>query len=1044
MSDKMRIIPFHQLLFRIFSELRNSNEIFGLSNKLFYQEKNNNTLQLLSGSIATPIGPAAGPHTQLAQNIITAYLSGGRFIELKTVQKLDKLEIDKPCIDARDEGYNIEWSQELLLDHSFDEYVKAWFIIHILNGLLELSPEVSGNFIFNMSVGYDLAGIKTDRMNRFIDELKDASRTAEFNKYLKEVNILFNDDLFLDLLRGCGIKDENIRKTTEALQKISPHLSRSVTLSTMHGCPPDEIEAIGKYLMKEKKLHTYIKLNPTLLGYSTVRKILDDLHYDRIVLDKHAFDNDLQYNVAVPMLKRLKTYAADLNLQFGVKLSNTLGVKNNDDTLAGNEKYMSGRALFPLTVNLSAKLAEEFAGDIKISYSGGANQNNIKKLFATGIYPITVATDLLKPGGYGRLYAMAAKLSDTKFSENDSALLNVTELRKLADESLTDDAYRQDKRKNGTVKTDIPLQKFDCFMAPCEAACPIHQDVSAYIGLVEEGRYAEAFEVITAKNPLPHITAYICDHQCMTQCTRHDYDTPVAIRDMKKEAVLNGYGPFVEKFKSTFSPDKNGIKVAVIGAGPSGLAAAYFLLLQGFSVTVFDKERRAGGTVQHIIPDFRLPQSAIDRDIEFMENLGIEFRFSANENFSVSALKDEGYRYIHIAIGAGKSQTLNLEQGSDKVLAGVSFLRDFNRDKDALNLGKTVAVIGGGNSAMDSARAAKRVKGVEKVMIIYRRTVDAMPADREELEAALADGIEFKELLQPLSFTDSRLKCQKMEPGNPGADGRITVFPVPDAFETVRVDTVISAIGEQVDKELLTANKISLNDTTKTSNPDVTTSIKNVFIGGDALRGPSTVVESLADGKRAAELICREEGLRFTQPDFKKLFDIEHKEETLAERKIKVWNAKPSTGIQEAARCLNCSLLCNKCIDVCPNRANVKIKTEGEYFKDPYQILHIDSMCNECGNCETFCPHDGAPYKDKTTLFSLHEDFVNSTNDGFLLDKINNGKYYFSIRYEGKEGKFSYDPTNGDFTFDITPSGENFTKFTAMITAVVDNYGYLL
>ena len=486
MSDKMQPVPFQNLLDWIFKEYVNQKSIFGIPSSKFYYVKEKGNDKIFDECLETPIGPAAGPHTQLTQNIISAYLTGGRFFELKTVQKLDNLKIDKPCIDATDEGYNVEWSQELTLDESYDEYVKAWFLIHLIKEMFGLSKSKRG-FVFNMSVGYDLGGIKTSRMDRFIDELKDASKNELFFKYKSFlINQLNNSDVFKSLSTVLGITQNKTEEIISGIEKISPNISNSVTLSTMHGCPPLEIEAIAKYLLKEKGLHTYVKLNPTLLGYDFVNDTLYKLGYNYINLDKNSFDHDLQYNDAIPMINRLRSFASAFNKTFGIKLSNTLGVKNTIRTLPGDDMYMSGRSLYPLTINLAYKLANEFNGEINISYSGGANNNNIKEILDTGIRPVTFATELLKPGGYLRLLQIAETIEKNSSKIEHSFRKNVVHLKILAEESLLDKNYSKEKREINSIKIPKSLPVFDCYIAPCQEACPIHQDVASYIKLVEQ------------------------------------------------------------------------------------------------------------------------------------------------------------------------------------------------------------------------------------------------------------------------------------------------------------------------------------------------------------------------------------------------------------------------------------------------------------------------------------------------------------------------------------------------------------------------------
>ena len=1057
MSDRMTPIPFPQLLNWIFSEYDRSQSIFGIPSVKFFHSTSQRPRKIFSEAIETPLGPAAGPHTQLAQNIVVSYLSGGRFFELKTVQQLDELVVDKPCIDAQDEGYNVEWSQELTLSQSFEEYIKAWFVLHVLNELFHFSALSERAFVFNMSVGYTLEGIKTKKMNSFIESLKDAASHPLF----KEYKSILRNEFAGGKLAHFSANAEKKKQIRKSIDTIPSFISTSVTLSTMHGCPPHEIEAIAKYLIREKGLHTYIKLNPTLLGFESVRDILHSLGYVTIDLEKESFDHDLQFNDAIPMIRRLKKFAAENGEEFGVKLSNTLGVKNTRKVLAGYQMYMSGRSLFPLTVNLAYRLAAEFDGALNISYSGGATQYNVARILETGIAPVTMVTDLLKPGGYARMSQMAEIIGKTFDGENHhSATINLPKLKQLDADALKDKEYQKSRREIDSVKIPKTLQKFDCYIAPCAVACPIHQDVAEYIRLVEEERYADAFEVIVTKNPLPHITGYICDHQCMNKCTRWDYDDPVQIRDLKKVAAENGFDEYLKRFKNEFSVKKNNIPVAVIGAGPSGLTAGYFLAKSGFDVTIFEKSGKAGGTVQHVIPEFRLPQSAIDDDIDFITQHGVKFQFGSVQDFSVKKLKADGFKYIYLAIGAENSNPLELAGNNKNILDAVDFLKLFNK-KDPVKLGRNVAVIGGGNSAMDAARAAKRITGVEKVYLIYRRTKEFMPADMEEFDAAVEEGAIFRELLAPVDFTGHDLQCQRMKLAEPDSSGRRNVVPRENEYETFTIDSLISAIGEHVDVDLLRRNSVGLDVQNKAKVESATneTMVENVYIGGDALRGPSTVIESIADGKKAAEAIIRKAGVEIKvkkELHLEEFFQSDQRLKSLLRAKGTILSTAGETGnaflhAKEASRCLGCSFVCDKCVEVCPNRANVTLTSGpmGAGFKNIAQILHIDGLCNECGNCETFCPYSvGSPYKTKTTLFWTEKELRESNNDGFFIESQDHSMNIFNaiIRYNGQIGIITCNNEGGVLRSSLSHANNDigFMQFIKLMAVVATQYSYLL
>ncbi|NOY22509.1 MAG: putative selenate reductase subunit YgfK [Acidobacteria bacterium] len=1039
MTDRMRPFTLHRHLTWIVSEYSKYGTVFGLPKERFIQTARVKPVHFFGEECTLPLGPAAGPHTQLAENIAAAYLVGGRFFELKTVQKMDALEFEKPCIDALDEGYNTEWSTELTLEQAFTEYVYGWVLLHVLKTLFDMDSPDSQGFIFNMSVGYDLKGIQTDKMQHFINSMIDASTHPVFLNAIEELKTFAKDETnWRDAPENLKIRIRELEKTADA---IRPDISRSVTLSTMHGCPPAEIESICRYLLTEKCLHTYVKLNPTLLGHNQVSDTFLFLGFKDIVLDPESFEKDLQYEDAVPMLKRLMRLAEEKDLSFGVKLSNTLGVKNTKRRLPGDEMYMSGRSLYPLTMMLSEKLAMEFDGKLPISYSGGANQGNVADILSTGIRPVTVATELLKPGGYLRLAAMTEEISRSRLSWRNA--IDAGAVQELADAAFDNFNYDRDWRQPGTVSVPGKLPLMDCFVAPCKVACPIHQDVPDYIRLVGEKRYEEALRLIYTKNALPHITGYICDHQCMFHCTRLDYEGAVQIREMKRIAAERGYDNFTQNWKRPDSIARG--KVAVLGAGPAGLSCAYFLAVAGMDVTVFEKEMDAGGVVRNVLPDFRIPEEALQNDIDFIQAQGVHFQFGCEPEFSVSELKSRGFSFIFLGIGAEWERKLKIEGNNRNVIGALDFLKAYNNDPESLHPGKNVAVIGGGNTAMDSARAAARLPGVEEVAIIYRRTYDEMPADIEEFDNAIEEGVQFLPLLNPESLKNGILTCRVMELGEPDAGGRPRPEPTEETVE-LSADTVIAAIGEQVNPKFPAENNIALNPngTIQTNPETLETSEAGVYAGGDAVRGPSTVVESIADGRKAAEAIIRKQ-----KPDWNGLLFPEtpvHDPQKSQEKaiydkgRLLAYNSEDPDALVaevESIRCLQCDEVCNKCVEVCPNRANIMVTLADNTGHNLNQILHIEDLCNECGNCATFCPYDGAPYKDKLTLFGNTEDFGASMNDGFLVEAVN-GETRIRYRVGKAEGTGVLTDT-GTVNFGTSALNADVRQF---IETVVTRYRY--
>ncbi|WP_054178928.1 putative selenate reductase subunit YgfK [Trabulsiella odontotermitis] len=981
MGDIMRPIPFEELLTRIFDEYQNHHSIFGIPEEQFYSPVKEHQLSVFGETCATPIGPAAGPHTQLAQNIITSWLTGGRFIELKTVQILDRLELEKPCIDAEDECFNTEWSTEFTLLKAWDEYLKAWFVLHLLETIFPLTPTRAGkSFIFNMSVGYNLDGIKQPPMQQFIDNMMNAAAHPKFALYRDTLDRWLRDDAFL---RRHQLEDIRFQLAT-LTEHIPATMVHGVTLSTMHGCPPDEIEAICRYMLEEKGLNTFVKLNPTLLGYQRVREILDTCGFDYVGLKEESFEHDLKIGQALEMLQRLMALAKEKGLGFGVKLTNTLGTINNKGALPGDEMYMSGRALFPLSINVAALLSRAFDGKLPISYSGGASQLTIKDIFETGIRPITMATDLLKPGGYLRLSECMRELEQADGWEMNH--VNVARLNDLAERAVSMEYTQKHWKPEERIDVGEKLPMTDCYVAPCVTACAIKQDIPEYIRLMGEHRYADALELIYQRNALPAITGHICDHQCQYNCTRLDYDSALNIRELKKVALEKGWNEYQQRWhKPAGSGSLN--PVAVIGAGPAGLAAGYFLARAGHPVTLFEREENAGGVVRNIIPQFRIPGELIQHDIDFVVAHGVNIVYGCDPHLTVDQLKQEGFRYVLVGTGTAKNSGVKLAGDNQNVWKSLQFLRDYNLGT-SLQLGKHVVVVGAGNTAMDCARTALRIPGVEKATVVYRRSLQEMPAWREEYEEALHDGVEFQFLSNPEKFDrDGTLTVRVMKLGEADEKGRRRPVET-DETRTMQVDTLITAIGEQQDADALGAMGVPLDARGWPEvNADGETRKPDVFLIGDVQRGPSSIVSAIGNARKATDVILARENIRSHHGD-KRWNNVDPADIYRRKGSISIAlvdkDDRDAFVAQEASRCLECNYVCSKCVDVCPNRANVSIAVPG--FQNRFQTLHLDAYCNECGNCAQFCPWQGKPYKDKLTIFSLPQDFANSTNPGFLVE----------------------------------------------------------
>jgi putative selenate reductase len=1002
--------PFEDLLRWVLGELEHNGSIFGIPREHFFRPRVDApyATRVFGREVLTPVGPAAGPHTQLAPNIVCAWLCGARVIELKTVQILDRLEIPRPCIDMADEGYNVEWSQELSLQASATEYIKAWALIHILHRLLGYEGHAPVGTLFNMSVGYDLAGIQSGPVTRFMERLTDA--TAELDEIREVLKHAFPQFADVD---------------------IPAQICNSVTLSTMHGCPPDEIERIGRYLLEKRGLHTLIKLNPTLLGREEVLDILHGLGFREIPVPEEPFRQDLQYPEAVECIRRLQSVAAPRGLSFGVKLSNTLAVANHRGVLPGETIYLSGRPLYPIALELFRRLARDFSGGLLVSFSAGIDARNVATVLSCGARWVTVVTDLLKPGGYTRLgqylEAIEAEMDRRGARTLDEfARDTLAQLEEAAVQARVDPRYRKDDHPCGLPKVDSPLERFDCIAAPCVAHCPLGQDVPRYAARIASGDADGALQAVLAHNPLPRITGLACPHPCERRCTRNVYEEPVAIRALKRFAAERG--------RVGIPPAARvGRRVAIVGGGPSGLAAAFFLACSGVEVTVFEAGEQAGG-LPAIAPAFRVPREAVQADVARIAELGVEIRCGYPVAGPPERLLEEGYDAAYLACGLPRDARLGIPgEDGPGVYGALEWLRRVGRGERPVTGGQ-VLVIGGGNSAIDVARTARRLTG-HPATVVYRRTQSEMPADPEEVAALLEEGNRLVELASPVQVLHHEgrcvaLVCLRNRLGAPGPDGRPRPEALPGSEFELPADTVVLAVGQRPDPTLFQGSRMALRaDGRVAVDPETgETSIPGVFAGGDIVRGPATIVEACADGRRAAEAICRRLGIPLRAPvplpaaldraALQRVGRMRARKESRREPGQLPLSARegfavvetvldPQTAQEEASRCLQCSSRCDRCVDVCPNRANLAYRItplrrrlpvlrcqEGQLVVAGWeevaivqerQILHLADWCNECGNCATFCVHVGHPYREKPRLFLEEAAFLREKDNALWL-----------------------------------------------------------
>ncbi len=533
----------------------------------------------------------------------------------------------------------------------------------------------------------------------------------------------------------------------------------------------------------------------------------------------------------------------------------------------------------------------------------------------------------------------------------------------------------------------------DC-IAPCRKTCPAGVDVQGYIALIAAGKPSEAIRLIKETNPLPIVCGRVCVRECEIACRRNIVDEAVGIDYLKRYAADID---IEDPWRPQPAP-ANGLKVAVVGGGPAGLTCAYFLALKGYQVTIFEQRPHLGGMLRYGIPEYRLPKQILDREINWITDLGIEVRLNqaVNQDFSISALKSSGYDAVFLAIGAQAAKKMRLvgEDTFSGILPGVDFLRDLQL-RDDIRLHGRVAVVGGGNTAIDAARNALRL-GAEKVLLLYRRTMEEMPAHHAEVEAALAEGVEIVFLVAPLAITEENgqvtgLKCQRMGLGPPDESGRRSPVPIPESEWVVDCNFIIPAIGQDVDPRALRQDdelKISRWGTIIADEKTFATSIPGVFAGGDALKGPAVAIDAIAHGRLAAVSIdhyLRENTLKSEPFDFVNLKETFH-QVTAAEYpevekspRQKMPELDPAERIKsfeevelgfsseqadnECSRCLSCG--CQDYFD-CELRAlatEYEVKLDrllGEVREYPvdrrHEFITLDAnKCISCGRCVRTC-----------------------------------------------------------------------------------------
>lgn len=537
--------------------------------------------------------------------------------------------------------------------------------------------------------------------------------------------------------------------------------------------------------------------------------------------------------------------------------------------------------------------------------------------------------------------------------------------------------------------------------APCQMACPAGIDVPSYLTLIGLGRDAEAIEIIREDNPFPWVCGLVCTNPCEFMCVRGRMDDPISIKYLKGFAAERAMSEM--KYRNPMKAPDNGRKVCIVGAGPAGMTAAYYLALKGYGVTILEALPVPGGMMMVGIPRYRLPREVIDREAGMIESLGVEFRYNTRlgKDITLEQLREQGFEAFLVALGAHSAFKLLIPGEDDypQVINAIDFLRRVSLG-DRHVPGRRVVIVGGGNVAIDAARTCVRL-GCEEVTIAYRRTRAEMPAHEEEVTQAEEEGVRFSFLTVPMEIKGAdgkvaALHCLRAELGQPDAQGRRRPVPVQDSGHSLGADAVISAIGQVVDSTGLTSLENlnwSKRSTITVNTVTMETSVESVFAAGDVVTGPATVVEAIGGGKKAAEAIDRYlQGI--PQPEMPQVPVRRRRLECLeVPASTKMIVSRPHMPLlntdrrritfqqvelgylenavrEEARRCLRCDICrrCGLCVEICRDKMGIDALQLGYLNFDhptPTDFRTTAERCIACGACAANCPNEAMVIKDQ-------------------------------------------------------------------------------
>ncbi len=866
-----------------------------------------------SGRAESALGIAAGPHTQTAQGLAAGYVAGARVFEIPSPWAGDgtsagsQIKVGRAVLHRAGMG-EADWEGRR------DETVRGAFFIRLLARELGLGAPEGAVFLLDVSGAREvLAG----RYAPYLDGLADASGLEVWGQCRDAA--LRHLDLASNLDKGY-------------VEGISPQISRWVSLAVRPGDTVDDVIGAGEALLDSGR-SVFLKIDGSFLEKARIAELLDALGEG---CQGDEGRRPLTWPQAVEAAKALREAAARRGLSFGLNLSGAVAVERGR-WLTGPVSAQAGLAL--------AELACRDLPGVAAVYAGGVDAFSVKSLVNAGLGPVLAGTTLLKPGGFLRLKQMAKQVAAAEGASRPDG----RQLAALREETW-DKALREAEGPFLWKKLPGRAPMLDCFTAPCAGGCPFGLDVTGYLRLMSDGRFRDALQVILDRDPLPNITGAICPAPCQSHCTRLFYDEAIDIRGSEGYCAQAAWQDLLPRLEP--APPLVGQRVAVIGGGPAGMAAAFLLARRGVPVTLFEQHDKLGGAVARYIPEFRVSRRDIDRDSRLLRLMGVDVRLNTCVR-SAEEVRRMGYSHVLVAIGASVPALAVLE-GKQPVDA-LTYLAQRKGEDEVLRQPGQVVVLGDGDTAMDVARVALRCGG--GVTVVSAHGLSHMRAQRGTYQAALAEGAGFLFGYRAVVWDGERVVLEEVHTGE-------------------RVEKpaglVVAALGAAVDGAQLTRHGAALDSRGLPVVSDtLETSAKGVYVLGDARRGPGNVAQAIADAHRVVDAIL---GAAPPHPH------TAGRRGSAMGKKGKL--TKKGEVSAECDRCLGCSTVCEGCVDVCPSRANLPISVPTR--RKP-QILHLDALCRRCGVCAGACPFETAPYLEKFTLFETLEGFENSENPGFVV-----------------------------------------------------------